>query len=141
MRMVKADALQTARIVELLRTHFDVDKGAYKDDWSDARIVAEVKCGVSSVQRVRTAHFGKLKPGTTVEITALAQLAAQLENDLRALAAEHDQLVLDFVQIVKVVRHIAPNQMSTALLKSVEQRYAHIVDKGVTSQSTSTQQK
>lgn len=138
----KANALQTADIVGLLHEHFDKGKGAYNEGWSDEKIAEQVGCKPSSVQRVRSQHFGHLKRATIQGATALTQLTAQLENDLRALGQEHDQLVADFVQLVKVVRHMAPNQLSTALLKAVEQRYAHIVDKSVSaSQATSTQQR
>ena len=120
---VKLTALETTEVVLLLRQHFDAEKGAYHDGWSDLRIATHVKCKLASVEHVRTQHFGRLRTKTMPNTELINKQLADHQSLIDALTEDMSKLRADFVQLVGIVRyHVTEQSLKNALIV-LEKRY------------------
>lgn len=77
------------KVFALLEDHFDVEVGAYKNDYTDERIAKETDISRDAVKNYRINAFGKIKPPSEIhilrqELRELETFALQTENDMRA---------------------------------------------------------
>lgn len=84
-----AAGLAQAKVFKLLGTHFDDEKGRYRNGYSDDRIAKETGCALLFVQQCRKECFGDLK-----EDPAIAEMRAEIE----ALGALHAENTATFQQ-------------------------------------------
>lgn len=112
------NALQIASVVDLLRKHFEKDKGVYHDGWNDQRVANEVKASnAGQIAHLRTQHFGHLAGTGGVK----SKLAQDVEQLLKLLG----ELQADFLQLATIVRNMPNSPMSQAMLKALQDKYHH----------------
>lgn len=76
-------------LFNLLEAHFDPDKGAYTNGYSDGRIAKETGLSPNYVKDTRVAAYGKLKPPTeldqaVIDLRALEDAYLKTETEMKA---------------------------------------------------------
>lgn len=86
------EAMKKQRMLyTLLEDHYDEDRSAYADDWSDAKVAEQVGLAVSHVADIREASFGPIGD------PAVTALEVRIEALRKEIAADH----ADLAKIVK----------------------------------------
>lgn len=110
LKAVSADTHRaTAKMHQLLTMHFDPDKGAYEDSWSDERVSKESGISVTHVGEVRAIAYGDIKEPQ--EITKLRADIAKVEKDLTEMLAMAQKEVTDLQkQLAEVTKKLGIKQ-------------------------------
>lgn len=86
------EAMKKQRMLyTLLEDHYDEDRSAYTDDWTDAKIAEQVGLSTAHVAEIREASFGPIGD------PAVTALEARIEALRKEVAADH----ADLLKIVK----------------------------------------
>lgn len=114
------DALQVAKVVNLLDQYFDKTAGLYREGWSDTKIAGAIHWNnTNAVARIRNKFYGSLKNEGSGSVNVMKGFRNELDTMLKMIS----DLQNDLLQVATIVRNMPQSPMSQAMLKSLQDKY------------------